>query len=266
MIYADANILIRLLEGTPIVRAPIKTRFLPLRGTGRFLATSRLSRLECRCKPLRDGDGALLTLYEALFAGPEDQLVDITADVVEKATHCEPNSGSRRRTPFIWPALSCGRFPDGRQGFDPLRRDCSGDPLNRGNSPRSRRSWPLQLEWIHLLTASLEGKRMSKLHLRALEEALARRGWRIANVHPGDDYCISGIWVIQQSGQPSLFLDFDGMDADADSCLPIEKSYGCQVRGRSASSLYFRKINKRRLRWEQELAAFVRVLGDEENG
>lgn len=64
---------------------------LPLRGTGRFLATSRLSRLECRCKPLRAGDAVLLALYEAFFLGPEMQLLDITADVVEKATELRAN-------------------------------------------------------------------------------------------------------------------------------------------------------------------------------
>jgi predicted nucleic acid-binding protein len=86
MIYADANILIRLLEGVPAVRAPIEARLLPLRGTGRFLATSRLSRLECRCKPLRASDSALLALYEALFNGQEVHLLEMTPDVVEKAT------------------------------------------------------------------------------------------------------------------------------------------------------------------------------------
>jgi predicted nucleic acid-binding protein len=91
MIYADANVLIRLLEGTPAVRAPLEARLLPLRGTGRFLATSRLSRLECRCKPLRAGDTVLLALYEALFHGPEIQLVEITADIVEKATELRSN-------------------------------------------------------------------------------------------------------------------------------------------------------------------------------
>ena len=91
MIYADANVLIRLLEGTPAVRAPIEARLLPLRGTGRFLVTSRLSRLECRCKPLRAGDTVLLALYESLLNGPEVQLVDLTADVVEKATELRAN-------------------------------------------------------------------------------------------------------------------------------------------------------------------------------
>ena len=91
MIYADANILIRLLEGTSAVRAPIEARLVPLRGTGRFLVTSRLSRLECRCKPLRSGDAVLLGLYEGLFHGPEMQLLDITADIVEKATELRAN-------------------------------------------------------------------------------------------------------------------------------------------------------------------------------
>jgi predicted nucleic acid-binding protein len=86
MIYADANVLIRLLEGTPATRAPIEARLQPLRGTGCFLATSRLSRLECRCKPLRVNDTVLLALYDALFNGPEVQLLDITPDVLEKAT------------------------------------------------------------------------------------------------------------------------------------------------------------------------------------
>jgi predicted nucleic acid-binding protein len=86
MIYADTNVLIRLIEGAPAVRTPIEVRLLPLRGTGLVLATSRLSRLECRCQPLRAGNTTLLALYEALFHGPEIQLLDITADVVEKAT------------------------------------------------------------------------------------------------------------------------------------------------------------------------------------
>ena len=91
MIYADANVIIRLLEGTAAVRAPLEARLRPLRGTGRFLAPSRLSRLECRCKPLRASDAALLTLYEAFFHGPEIQLVKITADIIEKATELRAN-------------------------------------------------------------------------------------------------------------------------------------------------------------------------------
>lgn len=86
MIYADANVIIRLLEGDALTRAPLEARLLPLRGTGRFLVTSRLTRLECRVKPLRNRDVRLLTLYDAFFAGPEVELRDVTERVLEKAT------------------------------------------------------------------------------------------------------------------------------------------------------------------------------------
>lgn len=55
---------------------------------------------------------------------------------------------------------------------------------------------------------------MSKPHLRELEEALNRKGWRIVAVHPGDDYRISATWEIQRSSrQASVFIDFDGLAA-----------------------------------------------------
>ena len=79
MLYADANVIIRLIEGDTNVRAPIEARLLPLRGTARFLATSRLSRLECRVKPLRNGDSLLLALVNAFFSSPEVAIIEIDA-------------------------------------------------------------------------------------------------------------------------------------------------------------------------------------------
>jgi len=86
VIYADANVFIRLLEGDAAARKSIEARLLPLRGTGRFLLTSRLTRLECRVRPLRDGDAGLLALYDVFFAGPEVQILELTESVSEKAT------------------------------------------------------------------------------------------------------------------------------------------------------------------------------------
>ena len=86
MIHADTNVVIRLLEGNAAARAPLEARLLPPRGTGRFLLTSRLTRLECRVKPLRAGDVALLARYDAFFSGSEVQLLELTGPVVEKAT------------------------------------------------------------------------------------------------------------------------------------------------------------------------------------
>ena len=86
MIYADANVVIRLVEGDAATRAPIEARLKPLVGTGRYLLTSRLTRLECRVKPLRTGDATVLALFDTFFAGSELELLEVTADVIERAT------------------------------------------------------------------------------------------------------------------------------------------------------------------------------------
>ena len=86
VIYADANVIIRLIEGDAAARAPFEARLLPLRGAGRFLLTSQLSRLECRTKPRRVGDAALLLLYDAFFSSIEVDVVPLTIAVVDKAT------------------------------------------------------------------------------------------------------------------------------------------------------------------------------------
>ena len=61
-------------------------RLLPLRGTGRFLLTSQLSRLECRTKPLRAGDSSLLALYDSFFASLEVEVLPLSVNVVDRAT------------------------------------------------------------------------------------------------------------------------------------------------------------------------------------
>jgi predicted nucleic acid-binding protein len=93
VIYADANIIIRLLEGDAAARAPIEGHLSPLRGSDRFLVTSRFTRLECRVKPLVSGDRELLSLYEAFFASPEVCLLEVTAGVIEKATELRARRG-----------------------------------------------------------------------------------------------------------------------------------------------------------------------------
>jgi hypothetical protein len=102
---------------------------------------------------------------------------------------------------------------------------------------------------------------MSKPHLRALEAALDRKGWRVIAVHAGNGYDIAATWEVQRStSEPSLFIEFDGLRLDGDDCLPLEESYGCTLRGRTSNDLYFRRVNKSRELWEKEVARFVRAL------
>jgi uncharacterized protein len=86
MIYADSGILIRLIEGADRLRLPIESRLLDIRSHDKTLITSRLSRLECRCKPMREGQTYVLDLYDGFFDTQEVLLKEIDAAVIEQAT------------------------------------------------------------------------------------------------------------------------------------------------------------------------------------
>jgi len=87
VIYADSGIIMRLVEGLPQVRRPIEERLRQLPAEERVLVTSRISRLECRCKPLREADLDLLALYDRLFSSDDVVIEEIDAAIVEEATH-----------------------------------------------------------------------------------------------------------------------------------------------------------------------------------
>ena len=93
MIYADAGIIMRLIEGAAKVREPIKLRLEEIRSQRPLILTSRLSRLECRCKPLQNKRERLLQLYDTFFVGPEVKIVEIGKMVVEKATEVRASFG-----------------------------------------------------------------------------------------------------------------------------------------------------------------------------
>ena len=86
LIYLDANVVIRLVEGDAATRAPLTARLVPSLGVPGSLVTSRLTRLECRSKPLRAGDLATLAQFDVFFAGVELVLAEVSPAVVERAT------------------------------------------------------------------------------------------------------------------------------------------------------------------------------------
>ncbi len=51
-----------------------------------MVITSHLSRLECRCLPLRRNDAPVLTLYDVFFAGQELSLIQVAPDIIDRAT------------------------------------------------------------------------------------------------------------------------------------------------------------------------------------
>ncbi len=93
MIYADSGIIMRWVEGTRQVRDQIEVRWRQLPSADRVFMTSRVARLECRCKPLRDHQEKVLRLYETFFASEEVRVREIDAGVVEKATELRATVG-----------------------------------------------------------------------------------------------------------------------------------------------------------------------------
>ena len=77
---------IRLVEGDAATRAPLASRLAPSLGLPGSLVTSRLTRLECRSKPLRAGDHATLAQFDVFFAGIELLMVEVGTAVIERAT------------------------------------------------------------------------------------------------------------------------------------------------------------------------------------
>jgi hypothetical protein len=82
VIYLDANVIIRLIEGLPAVKDQIIRRL----ASERLIATSQLSRLECRCQPLRFANQSLLDLYDEFFRSAELTLIEINPHVIDLAT------------------------------------------------------------------------------------------------------------------------------------------------------------------------------------
>lgn len=69
------------------------------------VAMSRLSWLECRVKPLRDGDTALLSRYDHFFSAPNLRWIELDRDAVERATTLRARHGLR--TPDALQAACC---------------------------------------------------------------------------------------------------------------------------------------------------------------
>ena len=78
--------MIRLVEGEAATRAPLTAQLTPCLGVPGSLVTSRLTRLECRSRPLRAGDLATLAQFDVFFAGVELILAEVSPAVIERAT------------------------------------------------------------------------------------------------------------------------------------------------------------------------------------
>ena len=85
-LYLDASAIIYAMEGCSDLRKAVLAWVTQVDSSGGAIITSRLSRLECRVRPLREGQSALLAQYERFFQRQSLRVVDIGASVIELAT------------------------------------------------------------------------------------------------------------------------------------------------------------------------------------
>lgn len=92
--YLDASAVIYLIEGAASIRAQVAAHvaYAEKHPIGRLLA-SRLSRFECRVKPLRAGDAAMLATYDAFFTRARLSMLDVSEAVLDRATELRAHHG-----------------------------------------------------------------------------------------------------------------------------------------------------------------------------
>ncbi|WP_146190879.1 hypothetical protein [Pectobacterium parmentieri] len=78
--------------------------------------------------------------------------------------------------------------------------------------------------------------------------------WEIVSEDEGDDFSISGCWVVFSVKYRKRFnIVFDGL-GDL-TVLPMNECYACHIEENSSLSLYFSKNNIRE--WKANLSKFV---------
>lgn len=95
-IYLDASAIIYALESAAPFRDLVISRIAQAESTpDRGVVTSRLSRLECRVKPLREGNADGLAKSELFFTRKSVAVAEITPAVIERATELRARYGLR---------------------------------------------------------------------------------------------------------------------------------------------------------------------------
>jgi len=105
-VFLDACVIIYRVEAV----APFHLRFDALlrelaSTEDRSIAVSRLSLLECRTKPLREGNAGLLACYDRFFDSPGLTIVELSPKVIDLATQIRAHF--MLRTPDAIQAASC---------------------------------------------------------------------------------------------------------------------------------------------------------------
>jgi uncharacterized protein len=86
LIYLDSVIIIYAIKGSPSFKARATSRLTALEAAGDQAAVSDLTGLECRIKPIRVGNTALLADFDAFLGAGDVVRLHLPPQVFERAT------------------------------------------------------------------------------------------------------------------------------------------------------------------------------------
>lgn len=86
LVYCDSVILIYYLDAADPFQQIASRRLGQIRAANGFLATSDLSRLECRIKPIRNQDAPTLARFDHFFSAVNVTMLQLTTAAVDLAT------------------------------------------------------------------------------------------------------------------------------------------------------------------------------------
>jgi predicted nucleic acid-binding protein len=93
-LYLDSSAIIYSIEGMPQFRDAAVRWIERVESEGQLL-TSQLARLECRVKPMRDGNAEILARFDALFSSPNLIVRHIDTGIIDRATQIRAEHGFR---------------------------------------------------------------------------------------------------------------------------------------------------------------------------
>jgi predicted nucleic acid-binding protein len=91
--YLDSSILIYYYDHVGLIQVRASQWIAAYLAAGDHLVVSDLVRMECRVGPIRSGDAARLTRFDAYFARPDLGLAPMTAAVFDQAAEIRARYG-----------------------------------------------------------------------------------------------------------------------------------------------------------------------------
>ena len=95
LVYLDTNIVVYLIEQTPILGRRAMALMAELRERGDRFAVSHLVRMECKVAPLARSNSETLRAYEDFFASAEMAVLEVTGAAFDRAAQIRASHSLR---------------------------------------------------------------------------------------------------------------------------------------------------------------------------